>query len=83
MGVHVYGFDPLSSDHNGEFLAYRLLSVGTLQETAAAEDDAGGDSGRTGPQKITACGHDYFPPSLFFEALVCGRHATQGEHSVS
>jgi hypothetical protein len=60
MGVHVNSFDPFSSDHDWEFLAYRLLSVGISEETAAAEDDAGGDGSHTSFQKITACGHDNF-----------------------
>jgi hypothetical protein len=36
--------------------------VRTLQNTAAAEDNAGGDGGGAGFEKITACGHDKFPP---------------------
>ena len=65
MGVHVDGLDPFSADHDGQFLACRLLSVRTLQETAAAEDNAGGDGGRAGLQKITACGHDNSSHDLF------------------
>jgi hypothetical protein len=56
MGVHVDGLDPLGSDHHGQFLT-RRLGVRTMQETAAAENDAGG-GGHAGFQKIAACGHD-------------------------
>ena len=48
MGVNVDGLDPLSADHDGQFLACRLLAVHTLQQAAAAEDDAGGDGRSTG-----------------------------------
>jgi hypothetical protein len=48
VGVYVNGFDSFSGYHDGEFLAYRLLGVRALQETATAEDDAGGDCGCTG-----------------------------------
>jgi len=37
----------------------------TLQETAAAEDNAGGDGGGVGLQKITACGHANSSMALF------------------
>ena len=58
MGVHVDGLDPLAVDGDGQFLARRLLGVRALQQTAAAEDNAGGDGGGAGFEKITACGHD-------------------------
>jgi hypothetical protein len=79
MSVHVNSFDPFSSDHDGEFLAYlllsvRLLSVGTFEETAAAEDDAGGDGGRAGLQKITACGHDNFYHGSFLQSCLLSPH---------
>ena len=62
MGVHVDRLDPFAADHDGQFLARRLLGVRTLQQTAAAEDDAGRGGGSAALQEITACGHDNFAP---------------------
>jgi len=58
MGVHIDGFDPFAADHDRQFLACRLLGVRAVQQTAVAEDNAGGDGSGTGFEKITACGHD-------------------------
>jgi hypothetical protein len=38
-----------------------LLGVRTLQQTAAAKDDAGGDGGGAAGQEITARSHDFLP----------------------
>jgi hypothetical protein len=69
VGMHIDGLDPLSVDHDGQFLTLRLLGVRALQQTATTEDDAAGD----GPacfQKITACGHEKRPPYRLFAGLV-------------
>jgi hypothetical protein len=46
-----------------------------LLQTAAAEDNAGGDGSGAGLEKITACGHDNFLPWLLFAGVVCHHHA--------
>jgi hypothetical protein len=61
--VHIYRLDPFATDHNGQFLACRLLCMRTLQQPAAAEHDAG-RGGSAAFQEITACGHDDFLPGF-------------------